>query len=100
VPSGTGNLLFLTGHGECRDKGFLTGKVGGTVTTEQAYASARRVGLCLLATVKDELGDLKKVKRIVKVFGMVNAAPDFTDTPVGVHLILSSPRITLSRGRR
>ena len=77
----TGNLLFLTGHGECRDKDFLSGKVGGTVTTEQAYASARRVGLCLLATVKGELGDLKKVKRIVKVFGMVNAAPDFTDTP-------------------
>ena len=77
----TGNLLFLTGHGECRDKDFLSGKVGGTVTTEQAYASARRVGLCLLATVKDELGDLRKVKRIVKVFGMVNAAPDFTDTP-------------------
>ena len=77
----TGNLLFLTGHGECRDKGFLSGKVGGTVTTEQAYASARRVGLCLLATVKGELGDLKMVKRVVKVFGMVNAAPDFTDTP-------------------
>ena len=77
----TGNLLFLTGHGECRDKGFLTGKVGATVTTEQAYASARLVGLCLLATLKGELGDLRKVKRIVKVFGMVNAAPDFTDTP-------------------
>jgi len=77
----TGNLLFLTGHGECRDRGFLTGKVGATVTTEQAYASARLVGLCLLATLKGELGDLRKVKRIVKVFGMVNAAPDFLDTP-------------------
>lgn len=77
----TGNLLFLTGHGECRDRGFLTGKVGATVTTEQAYASARLVGLCLLATLKGELGDLRKVKRIVKVFGMVNVAPDFTDTP-------------------
>lgn len=76
----TGNLLFLTGHGECRDNS-LTGKVGGTVTTEQAYASARRVGLCLLATVKAELGDLSKVKRIVKVFGMVNAAPRFKDHP-------------------
>lgn len=77
----TGNLLFLTGHGECRDRGFLTGKVGATVTTEQAYASARLVGLCLLATLKGELGDLRKVRRIVKVFGMVNAAPDFLDTP-------------------
>jgi enamine deaminase RidA (YjgF/YER057c/UK114 family) len=76
----TGNLLFLTGHGECGAT-FLSGKVGGSVTTEQAYVSARRVGLCLLATVKAELGDLRKVKRIVKVFGMVNATPQFKDHP-------------------
>ena len=75
----TGNLLFLTGHGDCVDN--LSGKVGGRVTTEQAYASARRAGLCLLATVKAELGDLRKVKRIVKVFGMVNATPQFKDHP-------------------
>jgi len=76
----SGNLLFLAGHGECDDH-FLTGKVGAGVTTQQAYASARRTGLCLLATLKAELGDLRKVKRIVKVFGMVNAAPQFTDHP-------------------
>ena len=76
----TGNLLFLAGHGECGDK-FLTGKVGGKVTIEQAYASARRTGLCLLATVKAEVGDLRKVKRIVKVLGMVNATADFKDHP-------------------
>jgi enamine deaminase RidA (YjgF/YER057c/UK114 family) len=75
----TGNLLFLAGHGDC-DKN-LTGKVGGSVTTEQAYASARRTGLCLLATLKAELGDLRKVKRIVKVLGMVNATPEFKDHP-------------------
>ena len=75
----TGNLLFLTGHGDCVDS--LSGKVGGRVTTEQAYASARRAGLCLLATVKAELGDLRKVKRIVKVFGMVNATPEFKEHP-------------------
>ena len=75
----TGKLLFLTGHGDCVDN--LSGKVGGRVTTEQAYASARRAGLCLLATVKAELGDLRKVKRIVKVFGMVNATPQFKDHP-------------------
>ena len=51
------------------------------MTTEQAYASARRTGLCLLASVKAELGDLRKVKRIVKVFGMVNATPQFKDHP-------------------
>jgi enamine deaminase RidA (YjgF/YER057c/UK114 family) len=73
-----GNLVFVAGHAECGDT-FLSGKVGGGVTVEQAYASARGVGLCLLATLKAELGDLRKVKRVVKVFGMVNAAPDFKD---------------------
>jgi enamine deaminase RidA (YjgF/YER057c/UK114 family) len=74
----TGNLLFIAGHAECGNT-FLTGKVGSDVTLEQAYATARRVGLCLLATLKAELGDLRKVKRIVKVFGMVNATPEFKD---------------------
>ena len=60
----TGNLLFLAGHGECGDK-FLTGKVGGKVTIEQAYASARRTGLCLLATVKAEVGDLRKLAEVL-----------------------------------
>jgi enamine deaminase RidA (YjgF/YER057c/UK114 family) len=76
----TGNLLFLAGHGECGDK-FLAGKVGGGVTVEQAVAAARNVGLCLLGTLKAELGNLRKVKRVVKVFGMVNASPGFKDHP-------------------
>ena len=74
----TGNLLFVAGHAECGDT-FLSGKVGGGVTVEQAYGSARGVGLCLLATLKAELGDLRRVKRVVKVVGMVNATPDFRD---------------------
>ena len=76
----TGNLLFLAGHGECGDQ-RLIGKVGDGITVDRAYASARNVGLCLLATVKAELGDLRKVKRIVKVLGMVNATPQFKDHP-------------------
>ena len=72
-----GNLVFVAGHGECGSN--LTGKVGRDVTFDQAHASAKRVGLCLLSTLKAELGDLRKVKRIVKVFGMVNATPDFKD---------------------
>jgi enamine deaminase RidA (YjgF/YER057c/UK114 family) len=76
----TGNLLFLAGHGECGD-GDLTGKAGGAVTVDQANAAARRVGLCLLATVKAELGDLRKVKRVVKVLGLVNAVPEFKEHP-------------------
>ena len=73
-----GNLLFVAGHAECGET-FLSGKVGGGVSVEDAYASARRVALCLLATLKAELGDLRRVKRVVKVVGMVNATPDFKE---------------------
>ncbi len=76
----SGNLLFLAGHGECGGT-RLTGKAGIDVSIDSARASAQRVGLCLLSTIKAEVGDLSKVKRIVKVFGMVNAAPDFTQHP-------------------
>jgi enamine deaminase RidA (YjgF/YER057c/UK114 family) len=79
----TGNLIFLAGHGECDDP--LVGKVGDDVTLDMAYASARGVGLCLLATLKAEIGDLRKVTRIVRVFGMVNATPDFVDHPKVVN---------------
>lgn len=75
----SGNLVFLAGHGECGAP--LTGKVGRQVSIDSAYASARRVGLCLLSSLKAEIGDLRKVKRVVRVFGMVNAAPDFVDHP-------------------
>ena len=73
----TGNLLFLSGKGP---KGS-TGKVGAEVSVEQAYQDAREVGLYLVAVLKDYLGSLDRVKRIVKVLGMVNGAPDFGDQP-------------------
>ena len=76
----TGNLVFLAGHGECGGT-RLTGKVGRDVGVDSAYASARRVGLCLLSSLKAEIGDLRKVKRIVKVLGMVNAVEQFGDHP-------------------
>jgi enamine deaminase RidA (YjgF/YER057c/UK114 family) len=76
-----GNLVFLAGHGECSAEGRLTGKVGSERTIEEGYASARRVGLCLLASLKQEIGSLDRVRRIVKVLGMVQSAPDFTDQP-------------------
>jgi len=75
-----GSLLYLAGHSECGDK-FTTGKVGRDVTVESAYTSARLTALCLLGTLKAELGDLRKVRRVVRVFGMVNAIPEFTDHP-------------------
>lgn len=76
----TGNLVFLSGHGECGDQP-QKGKVGQEVTVEQGYASARNVGLCLLASLKEAIGDLGKVTRIVKVLGMVNSAESFTQQP-------------------
>jgi enamine deaminase RidA (YjgF/YER057c/UK114 family) len=72
-----GNLLFLSGRGP----GPVAGKVGDTITLEQAYQHARAVGLGLIAVMKQELGDLDKVKGIIKVLGMVNAVPTFTDQP-------------------
>ena len=63
-----GNLLYLAGHCECGDAS-MTGKVGRDVTVDSAYASARRTGLCLLSTLKAELADLRRVRRVVKVFG-------------------------------
>jgi enamine deaminase RidA (YjgF/YER057c/UK114 family) len=79
----TGNLLFLAGKGPRPDASGARpkGKVGRDYTPEQAYQHARSVGLDLLAVMRQELGSLDKVKRVVKVLGMVNAVPEFTDHP-------------------
>lgn len=76
-----GNLLFVSGHGPRHEGVYMTGKVGRDVTTGQAYAAARVVMLNCLAAVKQALGDLDRVKRVVKVFGMVNCTADFTEHP-------------------
>ncbi|MBK8702395.1 MAG: RidA family protein [Saprospiraceae bacterium] len=77
-----GNLLFLAGKGPSKPEGgYVTGKVGVDLTIEQGYDAARLTGIAQLAVLKAELGDLKKVKRIVKVLGMVNCAPDFANQP-------------------
>jgi enamine deaminase RidA (YjgF/YER057c/UK114 family) len=73
----SGNLLFLAGKGP----GAVKGKLGREFTAEQGYQHARAVGLALLAVMKAELGSLDHVKRVVKVLGMVNADPEFTDHP-------------------
>jgi enamine deaminase RidA (YjgF/YER057c/UK114 family) len=79
----TGDLLFLAGKGPRpgKDGKRPIGKVGRDFTAEQAYEHARSVGLDLLAVMRAELGSLDKVKRVVKVLGMVNAVPDFGDHP-------------------
>ena len=79
----TGNLLYLAGKGPRpgQDGRRPKGKVGRDYTVEEAYQHARTVGLDLLAVMRAELGSLDKVKRVVKVLGMVNAAPEFEDHP-------------------
>jgi enamine deaminase RidA (YjgF/YER057c/UK114 family) len=77
-----GNLLFVSGHGPLRDgKAVTRGKVGRELSLEQGYQVAREVGLNLLATTRTTLGSLDKVKRVVKVLGMVNSADGFGDQP-------------------
>jgi enamine deaminase RidA (YjgF/YER057c/UK114 family) len=78
----TGNLLFLAGHVSTRADGSgITGKLGKELTIEQGYEAAKVATVSLLSTLKAELGDLNRVKRIVKVTGFVNSTPDFGDQP-------------------
>jgi len=78
----TGNLIYLSGKGPLRKDGsYITGKLGKEVTIEQGYEAARLTAMIQIAVLKDMLGDLGRVKRIVKVLGMVNSSPDFYDQP-------------------
>jgi enamine deaminase RidA (YjgF/YER057c/UK114 family) len=77
-----GNMLYLSGQGPREADGFMhAGKVGAGVSVEAAYGHARLTGINLLAVMQDALGDLSRVKRVVKLLGMVNAVPDFEDHP-------------------
>jgi enamine deaminase RidA (YjgF/YER057c/UK114 family) len=76
------DLLYLSGQGpRLGPREFAHGRVGTDVTAEEAYQHARLVGIQLLAAAKDALGDLNRVRRVVKLLGMVNAAPDFEQHP-------------------
>ena len=78
----TMNLLFLAGHGpRAGNKPVMSGKIGLDLTLEQGYEAARITALNCLSTIKKELGDLDRVKRIVKMFGMVQCTEDFTEHP-------------------
>ena len=78
----TGNLLFFAGHGPTKaDNSNIIGKVGKDLSLEQGYDAAKQTAIALLSTLKAEVGDLNKVKRIVKVLGMVNCTENFTDQP-------------------
>jgi enamine deaminase RidA (YjgF/YER057c/UK114 family) len=77
-----GNILYLAGQGPRDESGKqLTGKLGKDISVEEGYRRARLVGLGLLAATRDALGSLDRVDYIVKLLGMVNAVPDFNDSP-------------------
>ncbi|MFO0823737.1 MAG: RidA family protein [Gemmataceae bacterium] len=77
-----GNLLFVSGHGPLKaDKTLITGRLGKDMTLEQGKEAAKQTGLAILATVKETLGSLNKVKRLLKTYGMVNCTDDFLDQP-------------------
>ncbi|MBI2165887.1 MAG: RidA family protein [Chloroflexi bacterium] len=82
----SGTLVFLAGVGPRKaDGSLMTGKLGRDLAVEQGYEAARLCGLNLLANLKQEIGDLDKVRRVVKMLGMVNSAPDFGDQPKVVN---------------
>ena len=78
-----GQLLYVSGHGPLKadGKSFIAGRVGADLTLEQGKEAARQVGLTILSTVRNTLGSLDKVKRLIKTLGMVNCTADFKDHP-------------------
>lgn len=75
-------MLYVSGHGpQLPDGSSITGKVGADLTEEEGKNAARQVGLTILATLKAQIGSLDRIERVVKVLGMVNAAPDFKKHP-------------------
>ena len=81
-----GRYLWLSGHGPVQaDGSLIVGRVGADLDADAGKAAARQVGLTMLATIRATVGSLDKVKRVVKVLGMVNCTPDFTAQPAVVN---------------
>ena len=81
----TGNLVFISGQISQNEAGLITGKLGDSMSVEQGAEAARRCGQALIAQLKAAIGDLDRVKRVVKLTGFVNSTPDFTDQPKVVN---------------
>lgn len=81
-----GKYLFLSGHGPVQDdKSLIIGRVGQELDIEQAKLAARQVGLTMLSTIKTHVGSLDRVKRVMKVLGMVNCTSDFLRHPYVIN---------------
>lgn len=83
----TGDLLFISGHGPEKADGTMLfkGKLGADLTLEEGYQAARQCGVNMLAAIREYIGDLDRIDRVVKVFGLVASAPDFYDQPAVMH---------------
>jgi enamine deaminase RidA (YjgF/YER057c/UK114 family) len=82
----TGNFLYVSGQGPLKSDGTLIkGRVGNDLDLEQGKHAARQVGLAMLSTIKANIGDLNKIKRLVKTLGMVNSSPDFDQHPAVIN---------------
>jgi enamine deaminase RidA (YjgF/YER057c/UK114 family) len=81
----TGNLIYMAGLGPLGPNGYITGKLGQDLSIAEGYDAARYTAISQLTALKAEIGDLNKVKRIVKVFGMVNSTPTFTQQPAVIN---------------
>jgi enamine deaminase RidA (YjgF/YER057c/UK114 family) len=81
----TGNLIYMAGLGPLGPNGYIIGKLGQDLSIEEGYDAARYTAISQLTALKAEIGDLNKVKRIVKVFGMVNSIPTFTQQPAVIN---------------
>ncbi len=81
-----GNLVYVSGHGTVKeDKSLIIGRIGKDLTMEEGKLAARQVGLAILATLKANLGSFNKIKRVVKVLGMVNCVPEFERHPFVIN---------------
>jgi enamine deaminase RidA (YjgF/YER057c/UK114 family) len=82
----TGNYLYVSGQGPVQNNGeLIKGKVGRDLNLEQGQLAARQVGLTMLSTIKAQIGDLGKIKRIIKTLGMVNCYPEFEEHPQTIN---------------
>jgi enamine deaminase RidA (YjgF/YER057c/UK114 family) len=81
-----GNQLYVSGHGPVQnDKRLIVGRIGKGLDMEEGRAAARQVGLAILATIKNYIGSMDKIKRVIKVFGMVNCVPEFEKHPYVIN---------------
>jgi len=81
-----GNMAYVSGHGPLKtDKTLITGRVGADLDLAAGKAAARQTGLAILATLREQLGSLDRVKRVIKVLGMVNSASSFGEHPAVIN---------------